>query len=128
MKVFVKCNPNPLGKSVGDCVVRAIAVATRRSWRDAYWEICEQGDRDCDMPSSNPVWGNVLRRHGFRQMMLPETCPECVTVRAFASMYPEGIYVIGTGSHAVCVIDGDWYDAWDSGDEVPTYFWEEDDR
>jgi hypothetical protein len=23
------------------------------------------------------------------------------------------------------VIDGDWYDSWDSGNEVPTYFWKE---
>lgn len=38
-------------------------------------------------------------------------------------MYPRGTYVIGTGTHAVCVIDGNYYDAWDSGEETPTYFY-----
>ena len=32
-------------------------------------------------------------------------------------------YLIGTGSHAVAVIDGDYYDSWDSGNEIPAYFW-----
>jgi hypothetical protein len=122
-KMYVHCNPNPLGKATGDCVVRAIAIATNRSWREAYRAVCRQGEIDCDMPSNNSVWGNMLRSEGFREFLLPEACPRCVTVRAFSEMYPEGVYVIGTGSHAVAVIDGDWYDAWDSGDEVPSYFW-----
>ena len=125
--MYVHCNPNPLGKSVGDCVVRADAIATNRSWRDTYWGICDVGDKQCDMPSSNPVWGQYLRGNGFRQFLLPDRCPNCVTVRAFASMYPKGVYVIGTGSHAVCVIDGDWYDSWDSGGEVCSYYREKED-
>ena len=121
--MFVRCNPNPLGKATGDCVVRAIAIATNRSWREAYRAVCRQGEIDCDMPSNNSVWGSLLRSEGFREFLLPEACPRCVTVRAFCEMYPEGVYVIGTGSHAVAVIDGDYYDAWESGDEVPSYFW-----
>jgi hypothetical protein len=39
----------------------------------------------------------------------------------------KGVYVIGTGSHAVCVIDGDWYDSWDSGGEVCSYYWKKED-
>jgi hypothetical protein len=45
-----------------------------------------------------------------------------VTVREFARRYPKGTYIIGTGTHAVAVCGGDWIDAWDSGDETPTYF------
>ena len=32
--MWVQCNPNPLGRQAGDCVVRAIAIATNSSWRD----------------------------------------------------------------------------------------------
>lgn len=76
------------------------------------------------MPSANWVWGLYLRRIGFRRFLMPERCPECVSVRKFCRMYPEGTYVIGTGNHAVAVLDGDYYDAWDSGDEIPEYFFE----
>ena len=121
--MWIRVNPNPLGKQTGDCVIRAIAVATGRSWRETYRELARIGEIQGDLPNSNAVWGMFLRREGGKQFLLPEECPECITVRAFCERYPEGVYVIGTGSHAVAVIDGDYYDSWDSGAEVPTYFW-----
>lgn len=121
--MWVKCNPNPLGKTTGDCVVRALAIATDQSWRETYRQLCELGERYADMPNSNMVWALYLRQRGARQFLLPESCPECITVRAFCDRYPEGVYVLGTGSHAVCVIDGNYYDIFDSGPEVPTIFW-----
>ena len=121
--MWVRCNPNPRGKQANDCVVRAIAVATERSWADVYADLCRKGRMECDMPSSNSVWGAYLKEEGFEQFLLPESCPRCVTVRAFCDRYPRGTFIIGTGHHAVAVMDGDYYDSWDSGDEVPSYFW-----
>lgn len=121
--MWVRCNPNPLGKQTSDCVIRAIAIATNRSWRTVYRDLCELGGIECEMPNSNYLWGMYLKDLGFDQFLLPESCPRCITIRAFCEKYPEGTYVIGTGTHAVAVIDGDYYDSWDSGDEGPTYFW-----
>ena len=73
----------------------------------------------------NWLWELYLRKHGFEKFLLPETCPSCVTVREFARRYPRGTYIIGTGNHAVTVIDGDYYDSWDSGNEIPSYFFRE---
>ena len=81
------------------------------------------GGKRRDLPNRNAVWGMYLRKHGGRQFLLPENCPACITVRAFCERYPEGTYVIGTGEHAIAVIDGDWYDLADSGLVTPTYFW-----
>ena len=121
--MWIRCNPNPLGKQTSDCVVRAIAIATEQSWKRTYRELCSIGEIECEMPTVNYVWGMNLRDKGATQFLLPESCPMCLTVRAFCAKYPEGTYVIGTGSHAVAVIDGDYYDSWDSGNEVPSYFW-----
>ena len=121
--MWIRCNPNPLGKNVGDCVIRALAVATDQSWRDTYRDLCRTGEILADLPNSNAVWGTYLRRKNAEQFLLPESCPECITVRAFCERYPAGVYVIGTGDHAIAVIDGDWYDSFDSGNETPTYFW-----
>ena len=121
--MWIRCNPNPLGKQTGDCVIRAIAIVTDRSWRETYRDLCRMGEIMADLPNSDAVWGNYLREHGAKQFLLPETCPSCITVRAFCDRYPEGVYVIGTGSHAVAVIDGDWYDAWDCGGSTPSFFW-----
>lgn len=121
--MWVKCNPNPVGRQTGDCVIRAIAIATGQSWRETYRDLCRIGEMQGDLPNSNMVWEMYLRKRGGEQFLLPENCPECITVRAFADRYPKGTYVIGTGYHTVAVISGDWYDAWNSAECVPTSFW-----
>lgn len=67
--------------------------------------------------------GRYLYEQGFVPFLLPESCPSCITVKRFCVMFPHGTYIIGTGSHAVAVIDGNYYNSWDSGDEIPSYFW-----
>lgn len=76
-----------------------------------------------DMPSINNVWGAVLRQHGFYRENLPRTCPDCYTVSDFAFDHPRGVYVLGTSGHVVTLIDGDWYDIFDSGDETVQFYW-----
>lgn len=122
--MFVEFNPNPEGKKVGDCVVRAISKATGLDWEQAYVGIAIQGFLLHDMPSSNQVWGAFLRDKGFVKKMIPDTCPDCYTIRDFCGEYFVGTFVVGTGTHAVACIDGRYYDAWDSGDEAPLFYWE----
>lgn len=116
-------NPNPLGKQVGDCVIRGISRITNQSWEDTYIGIVLQGYKLKNMPSANEVWENYLSERNFKRMMLPDTCPICYTVKDFCIDYPEGVYLLATGSHVVAVEDGNYYDAWDSGNEVPVYYW-----
>lgn len=116
-------NPNPLGKQVGDCVIRGISRITNQSWEDTYIGIALQGYRLKNMPSANEVWENYLSERNFKRVMLSDTCPTCYTVKDFCIDYPEGIYLLATGSHVVAVEDGNYYDAWNSGNEVPVYYW-----
>lgn len=120
---YVYYNPNPAGKRVGDCVIRAVSKLTRQGWHETYLAIALQGYALCDMPSSNNIWGAYLRRIGYRRFVISDTCPDCYTVRDFCTDNPTGDYLLATGSHVVTVIDGDYYDAWDSGSEVPIFCW-----
>ena len=119
---YIYYNPNPLNLSVNDCTVRAISKATNMSWKETYLNLLIQGYMMCDVPSSNRVWGELLNRFGFKRRLLPDTCPNCYTVRDFCQDFPTGIYLLGTGEHVVTIIDGDYYDSWDSGNEIPLYF------
>ena len=121
--MWIRCNPNPLGKQTSDCVIRAISIALEQSWKRTYRELCDLGEIEAEMPNTNSLWGLYLKRNGAEQFLLPESCPQCITVRSFCERYPEGVYIIGTGSHAVACIDGDYYDSFDSGSESPAYFW-----
>lgn len=116
-------NPNPQGYYVGDCVIRALSIALDQSWEDVYLELCIQGLTLSDMPSSNKVWGKYLKNLGYHRYVIPDTCPICYTVRDFTEEHPRGIYILGTGSHVIAIIDGNYIDSWDSGDENPLYYW-----
>ena len=120
--MWIYTNPNPCRQEEPDCVIRAIAIATDQSWDDVHWDLCVLSHIRCTMQSVNWLWELYLKSCGFEKFMLPESCPECITVRDFAKRYPRGTYVIGTGTHAVCVKGGNWYDMWDSADDTPTYF------
>lgn len=121
--MWVKTNVNPCRKEVGDCVIRAIAVATGRTWYEVYDGLYLVGRDEADLMNSDEIWGLYLYNLGFEPFLLPDACPKCTTVKEFTKRFPHGTYIIGTGSHAVCVIDGDYYDSWDSGNTAPTFFW-----
>ena len=116
-------NLNPAGRVVGDCAVRAIAIALGMSWEDAFARIAANAYAMGDMPSADSVWGSVLRQEGFSREAIPNTCPFCYTAEDFADDHPEGTFVLGFGGHVATVRDGVIYDSWDSSNEVPVYFW-----
>ena len=76
--MFEFYNPNPHGRRVGDCVVRAVSKALDQDWQTTYLDLIE---------------------------------------------HSRGTYVVGTGTHAIAVVDGCYYDAWDSGNEIVLYYW-----
>lgn len=120
--MWVEYNENPNGRQVGDCTVRAIAKATGSDWLTTFWALALQGAMMGDMPSANSVGNAYLRSIGFRRYPVPDTYPDTYTISDFCTDHPDGVYVVGTGSHVVAVVDGDYYDSWDSGDEIPVYY------
>lgn len=120
---FIYFNPNPAKKTVGDCVIRAISLAMSMTWEDVHTDLSMVSHHLYDMPSSNAVWGEYLYLNGFRRHVIPNVCPPCYTVKEFCRDYPVGTFLLATGSHVVTVVDGDYYDTWDSGSEIPIYFW-----
>ena len=121
--MWIKYNPNPAGRAVGDCAVRAVAKALDTDWETAYILIAANGYAMGDMPSSDSVWGAVLRQNGFYRMSIPNRCPECYTAEEFALDNPHGVYVLGFGGHVATIVDGNLYDTWDSSKEIPAYVW-----
>ena len=117
-------NLNPRKKSVGDCTVRAIAIATGSAWVETYLDLCLTGMVMADMPSANSVTTAYLRNKGFRRRTIPDECPDYYTISDFCKDNPKGTYIIGTGSHLTTVIDGDLFDSWDSSNECPVYYFE----
>lgn len=123
--MYVYYNPNPNGAKVGDCVIRAIAKALNMTWDESYIDLSIEGLLMGDLPSSNAVWSAYLRHRGFKMHTIGE-CKDCYTLEDFCRDKSKGVFVVGTGSHAVAVIDGCYYDAWQSEREMPLYYFEKE--
>ena len=134
--MFIKMNVNPFGLDVGDCVIRAISTALGYNWFMVHDELSFLSRQMADMPSSNRVWKEYLKRNGFVEKQIENTCPNCMSVEEFARRHKKGRFILSTcsvasanniivtGTHVVAVIDGDYYDTWDSGADVPlSYFY-----
>ena len=121
--MYIEFNPNPSGRRVGDCAVRAVSKALGLDWETAYAMIASAGYLMGDMPSSDSVWGAVLRKNGFYKQTIPDNCPDCYTAEDFCQDNPRGTFVLGFGGHVATVVDGDIYDSWDSSNEIPVYVW-----
>lgn len=125
--MYKSYNANPILKRGNDCTVRAICTVLGQGWEETYLDICLYGLRMHDMPSSNAVWGSYLVDKGYTRHIVPNTCPNCYTVRDFADDHRQGRYILALQGHVVACIDGDYLDSWDSGDEVVMYYWTKED-
>ena len=116
-------NPNPNGKFVKDCVIRALSFALSETWDRIFIELSMQAFMAKDRIDADSVWGSYLYSKGFRQHLVYDICPDCYTVRDFCIQHPKGLFVLSTGDHVVTVYNGKYYDSWDSGSEHPIYYW-----
>ena len=114
---------NPCARHVGDCAVRAIALALGVDWEDAYIMLADAGLQMCDVMTANSVIDAVLRRNGFYKELIPATRHDDYTAEDFCRDNPVGTYVLGFGTHVACVINGDLYDSWNISQEIPQYVW-----
>lgn len=119
-------NPNPSGRDGIDCTVRALTKALDISWEKAYTMLAANGFALNDMPNANHVVNYTLRKNGFIRHLIPNECPDCYTMADFAEEHPDGTYVLAFGDHVCTVIDGNWFDSWDSGNRVPMFYWEKE--
>ena len=121
--MYISYNANPDENRVGDCTIRAISKVLGQTWEQTYAGVAVEGMAIYNMPSANVVWNNYLKRKGFKRYIIPDDLPEDYSVRDFCRDNPKGTFLLALSGHVVAVIDGNYYDTWDSGDEIPIYYW-----
>jgi len=123
---YIYKNNNPMKKRNGDCVIQAISTALDKPWEEVYLGLAETGLLIYSLPNNNDTWDLYLRNHGFSRHIIPDSCPDCYTVFDFCKDHPFGTYILGTGSHAVCVIDGCAYDTFNSLNEIVIVYYKKE--
>ncbi len=117
MNVFIQYNANPCGVNTGDCVIRAISIVTGMHPKKVYAGLCLFGYPCTIWGNVNSIWTEFLQSYGYTKHNISGQ-----TVAEFAADHPHGRYILGTGTHAVAVVEGNWIDSWNSGAEKPIYY------
>lgn len=119
---YIFYNPNPRGRFVGDCVIRAVCKVTHQDWRTVHADLSDLSDEMCNNMCADEVWGEYLLQRGFTRHSVRNTCPYCYTVRRFCEDHPYGHHMLKTSGHVVAVINGNYYDTFDSGNDAVMYY------
>lgn len=104
-------NANPRGRRVNDCTVRAISLATGKSWDQAYRELSEFAQYLAIMPDDVIYIDAYLDGHFEKIYMCKDN--RKLTVGDFVDSHPTGIFLITMNGHITCAIDGVIYDTFD---------------
>lgn len=116
--MFSYHNANPRDRHVNDCTVRAISLATGRTWDETYRELSQFAQAQAIMPDDVVYIDEYLGRR------YPLVC-DCeslnITVGEFVSNHPTGIYLITMAGHITCSINGVIYDTFDPSSR---FIWE----
>ena len=121
--MYIYENPNPYNKITDDCLVRTLAIIMDKSWEESYDDLCYYGRLIYDMPNQDATLSLYLRQKGYERYIIPNTCPTCYSVIDFCRDNPTGKYILLTSNHAIPVINGNYYDTSDSGENIPLYYW-----
>lgn len=112
--MFKFYNANPLGRHVNDCTVRAISLATGRSWDQTYRQLSEFAQYLAVMPDDVVYIDSYLDEHFDRIYVCKQN--RKITVGDFVKQHPYGTYLITMSGHITCAKDGIIYDTFNPSD------------
>lgn len=120
-KLFVYYQPNAkdIKDKYGDCTIRALSKALNVSWLEAFdltIPICREGQVTNVFDAPVEIRNEFLEKLGFAYNKVSNSKgTKRPTVASFAKAHPTGTFIVNVAHHEVAVVDGKYYDTWDSG-------------
>lgn len=116
---YFQPNKLDLKDKVGDCQIRAFCKVLDLSWLEAFdmtIPICRELQTytifDCDLNKTKAA----MEKLGFCYTGISnKKGSKRPTVDSFAKNHPHGRFIVSVAHHVVAVVDGRYYDTWDSG-------------
>tara|TARA_R110000782_G_C14472014_1_gene374822 strand:- start:73 stop:462 length:390 start_codon:yes stop_codon:yes gene_type:complete len=103
---------------VGDCVVRALAIATKEDYQNVRNELWKISQKNGDMPNGKLTTNEFLINKGFiKEKKIKGYC---------LGQYPvseKEVYIVNLANHMVCLDQGLVRDTWDCRRKYPYNTW-----
>ena len=121
---YVEYNVNPKNKKTGDCVIRAVAVATGLGWDKTYKGLAEAGFICKTAMNDIDAVNYFLKSIGFIEGKLKIVKGiKRPTVKIFAEQHPNWYAVLSLAGHMTCCGRGNYVDIWDCGEKSVYKYW-----
>lgn len=114
--MFCYYNANPLGRKVNDCTVRAISLATGKSWDETYDWLSLYAKSQAIMMDEIQYIDEFLESNFEKLCGCKESIK--VTIAQFLETNPFGTFLITMNGHITCCIDGCIYDTFDPSERI----------
>lgn len=116
---YFQPNKKDIKDKTGDCQIRALCKALDLTWIEAFdltIPLCRELQTytifDCNLDKTK----EAMARLGFEYSGVSNKRGTVrPTVDSFAQDHPDGIFIAKVAHHVVAVVDGCYYDTWDSG-------------
>lgn len=120
---YIKYNPNPKNNNTVDCTIRAYCKAENLDWNDAYDIASAVGKEMAMLCDDTRVVKEILTNNFKYEFVKLSKEERKKTVNEFAIEHPRGTYILSVRQHVVAVVDGYYYDSWDSGSrKISSYY------
>lgn len=119
---YIKSNPHPTGKKIGDCVVRSIAIAENKKWLAVYKELCKIGEELLEMPNSKKTYEAYLERRGWNKQPMPRDNGKRIKLKVWADAQ-DGLFIASVVKHLTVVENHTLLDTWNCGEKCVGNFW-----
>lgn len=117
--VYYQPNDKDLKDKFGDCTIRALSKALNCTWIEAFDKMipfCRQEQVsnifDCDANNRKRIMNEFGFDYSGVSVKSGKSRP---TIDKFAKAHPTGRHIVKVAHHVVAVVDGKYYDTWDSG-------------
>ena len=122
---YYQPNKKDLKDEYGDCVIRSLTKVTGKEWLQVFEELLPYARELQCMPNGKLCYESYLRDNGFEYHGISnKKGSKRPTVDIFTKEHKEGTYLLRVAHHCVAVVDGIYYDTWDSGDCCLYGYWE----
>lgn len=122
---YYQPNKKDLKDENGDCVIRALTKVTGKEWVQVFDELVPIASEKQCMPNGKACYSEHLIRNGFTYHGISnKKGSKRPTVDRFAKDHKDGKYILRAAHHLVAVVNGIYYDTWDSGDCCLYGYWE----
>lgn len=122
---YYQPNKKDLKDKYGDCVIRALTKVLNMEWMEVFHDMIPFCIEQQALHNNQIVYTEYLKNKGFKYVGVSnKKGTKRPTVKSFAKEHKTGIYFVTVANHVVAVVDGQYYDTWDSGEKSMYGYWE----